>query len=332
MRTICVGLGRGPHIAALRRRNPGPGEIAIKTEASLISAGTELHYISKLRNGVERFPLGYCAAGYVSSVGDPTGGDLAGRRVIAIGWQQAIHAEHIVVNKRLVVPLPDDVSFQEGVFAGLAATGVHAVHRANQEGEERVLIIGLGLVGQLVAQIARPLSSKVVGLEPIQSRREIAAKCGIDAVYAGFADLPDGRFDRIYFCISGEATLAIQNAVSRMTRMADLQPRGVIVAVGRFDAKVSFAPEMGNVDFRYASRCGTGYRHPDYERGIIDLRPPSGEDTVDGNLRTALQLIAESRLDIRSLLSHEIPFDSAAEAYKLLMEDNTALGVVLRYS
>jgi len=332
MKAVCVGLGWGPHLATLQERDPGLGEVAIKTAASLISAGTELHYISRMRSGTERFPLGYCAAGCVLSVGDPTGDALSGRRVIAMGWQQAIHAERIVVNKRLVVPLPDTVSFQEGVFAGLAATGVHAVHRATQEGGERVLVVGLGLVGQLVAQLARPLSSKVVGIEPIQNRRETAIRCGIDAVYGDFADLPDGRFDRIYLCISGEATSVIQNAIDRIARMADLQPRGVIIAVGRFEGKVSFEPEMGNVDFRYAARCGTGYRHADYERGAIDFRPPDGEDTVDGNLRMALRLIANGRLDTRNLLSHEMPLDNAAEAYKLLEEDNTALGVVLRYS
>jgi NADPH:quinone reductase len=333
MKAVVVGNGRGVHVSRMPCPVLGPGQIEIVVRRSLVSSGTELHYSDTMRQSRELFRLGYCAVGEVTALARDVAGPRVGSRVLAMGWQHATHSERICVPQRLVVELPAGLDFDSAVFGGLAATALHATHRGRHRGGERTLVVGLGLVGQLVAQCVRRSSSFLAVADRVPMRCRIACETGADEVFA--LDRPSeagaGGFDVVYLCVTGDATGIFARIFPIMARAVDGQPRGRIVCVGRFAASIPFGPELGNVDFRYSARCGAGYRFDPYVAGATDIVPEDGEQTVDANLRQAVEMIATGRIKAKALHTHTVPIAQAADAYALAQRPDQALGVIISY-
>ncbi len=319
---------------------PAPGQVLIKAACSLISPGTELFYLEQAALNGEPRPLGYCSSGYVAGLGAGVAGLAAGDRVIAMGWDYAVHAEQICVPHRLCVKIPEKVPFDRAVFANLAATCLHAVHRARLGQEDRVLVLGAGLVGQLLAQIARGGAALVAVADYVPARLQAAKLSGADAVFnssqaswvsQGMQTTKGRGFNTIFLCCRGEATSSVAQCLDTLTQAPDGQRRGVLVAVGRFRAQVEFSVELGNIDIRYAARCGSGYRDDEYVHGRRDYPPPPGEGAVGDNLRQCLALIASGRINLEHLHTHRLALAAAPGAYDLLRPPGPALGVTLHY-
>jgi threonine dehydrogenase-like Zn-dependent dehydrogenase len=332
----------GPSGIALESVEPPParsGQLAIRAACSLISAGTELHYRDQaLRTGAPQ-PLGYCSTGVVIEVGPGAIGFAPGDRVAAMGWGYALHAEQVAVPFRLCVRLPDGLAFEHAVFADLAATALHAIHRATLHPDDRVLVVGAGLVGLLVAQCARGRSAQVIVADRVPERAAVARRLGVEGLVAGPGTLVEqvraatgGRGpDAVLLCMQGEATELVRDCV----QLLSLAPPGArhrrVVAVGRFSATVDFSVAMGNIDLRYAARCGAGYRDDEFVHGRADVPVPAGEQTVTENLAECVRALAAGTLRAEPLISHRIALDHAPEAYRLLERPEGALGVLLTY-
>ncbi|MEH2193501.1 MAG: zinc-binding dehydrogenase [Nostoc sp.] len=317
------------------------GQIEIRTTCSLISPGTELHYAKEaLKNNTHYF-LGYCASGYVERVGNYVKGFSIGDRVIAMGWGYAIHAERICVPHRLCTVIPDELPFDDAVFANLAATALHAIHRAKLSGSERVLAIGGGLIGQLVAQCAQIYTSDVYMVDCLEGRLKAAQTAGVKKVFnsnkKSFVDsvlaATEGKgVNTVFLCNTGEATSVIADSIKVITTAPDGQKRGTLVCVGRFDAHINFNVDMGNVDIRYAARCGSGYRDDDYTHGRLDYPAPDGEASVSSNIQTCVQLIHDQAIRLDTIHTHRIAFDDALTAYELFKSPDSVIGVTLHYN
>ncbi|MEW6659517.1 MAG: zinc-binding alcohol dehydrogenase [Thermodesulfobacteriota bacterium] len=340
MRAIVADAQGQVRMKDLPAPRPAPGQVLIKAACSLISPGTELYYLEQAAiNGKSR-TLGYCSSGQVAGLGEQVEGLARGDRVIALGWDYAVHAEQICVPYRLCVKIPGKLPFDRAVFANLAATCLHAVHRARLAKRGRVLVLGAGLVGQLLAQIARRSGALVAVADYVPARLQAAARSGADAVFDSSlaswvslaAQATQGRgFDTIFLCCSGEATATLAQCLETLTKAPDGQRRGVLVGVGRFRARVEFNVELGNLDIRYAARCGSGYRDDEYVHGRRDYPPPPGERAVDDNLRRCLTLIASGQINLDHLHTHRLPLSQAPGAYDLLRHPGQALGVTLHY-
>jgi NADPH2:quinone reductase len=87
------------------------------------------------------------------------------------------------------------------------------------------------------------------------------------------------------------------------------------VGVGRFTARVEFSVELGNLDIRYAARCGAGYRDPAYARGLAEVSAPDGEGTVTENLGRALDLVAAGAVRPAAMGLPRVRLADAAAAY-----------------
>jgi threonine dehydrogenase-like Zn-dependent dehydrogenase len=237
--------------------------------------------------------------------------------------------------------VPDGVPFESAVFANLAATALHAIHRGTLGNYgPRVLVVGGGLVGQLVAQCAAVSAKDVILVDKIASRVDAARRCGVQNAFAvesgGLVDLvlkaTSGKgIDVVFLCTHGEGTTLLRECMQIISRYADGNRRGVIVVVGRVSAQVDLSVEMGNVDIRYSARCGAGYRNDDYAHGRLNITAPSGEETVDQNMRECVRLVGEGKLFVEPLISSRLPLSSAASAYQMLSTQQSALGVLLEY-
>src|SRR5690606_9389675 len=115
--------------------DPGPGEILVENRCSLISAGTEIGALKNHRenpdSGIPPRPFGYQSAGRVAALGPSAENRFRiDQRVACMGAGYALHATHVCVPVNLCVPLPDEVSDEDGAFNHLAATALQAIRRA----------------------------------------------------------------------------------------------------------------------------------------------------------------------------------------------------------
>jgi len=319
-----------------------PGAVLVEVHNSLVSPGTELGGWRGLRAKRDRpepnarpKPFGYANAGVVLEVGGGVRDFEPGDRVACMGSGYALHANYAVVPHNLCVHLPRDVTFAQGAYGHLAATALNGLRRGAPEFGEFVAVVGLGIVGQLTAQLYQLAGNYVIGWETIEFRTEIARRWGIhatalagrdDAVAATEA-FTDGRgLDAAVLTFGGQADDAVAAIEQCLKRAPDGHPMGRIVALG--GPRFMYTSTLTNADVRRASRTGPGYHDEAWEYGP-DYPPVLVRWTTRSNLELCIRLISEGRLDVDCLTTHTIPLeDVEAQTSAIIDEPDAILGVV----
>lgn len=347
-----------------------PGFVLVQTAVSLVSAGTErlmvefgeksllgkalarpdllAQVVEKIRrDGVLAtmdavqtrldvpMPLGYSAAGTVIHAGPEVGEFRPGDRVACAGAGFANHAEVIAVPRQLCAALPGSVSFEEAAFATVGAIALHGLRLAELQMGERAVIIGLGLIGQLAAQLARAAGCRVFGVDPLADRCQLAVACGADgAVPPGSA--PEAV--RAWSAGSGADAVIIaadardNGPVELAGRLA--RDRAVIVAVGavglELPRRTYYAKELR---FVVARSLGPGRYDPEYELRGRDYPIGYVRWTEGRNLVAFLDLMARGVIQVGPLITHRFPIEEAPRAYELIAgrRREPFLGVLLTY-
>lgn len=319
----------------------GSGDLLIEVHASLVSPGTELGNAKAARSApdtsVDPVAFGYTNAGITLAVGKDVKGLRVGDRVAAMGWERAYHAEYCVVPQNLCVPIPDSVTFEAASSVHLAATALHAVRRAEPELGENAVVAGLGLVGQLSIQFLNLSGCHVVGLDMLDSRREIAAAGGVGLALSPLDEKLKAKVDEYtagygtdigIIAFGGDATKAFHQIYETLRVQPDTHRTGRIVIVGVASITHGFAGHLGNVDVRSAARTGPGYRDRDWEQGA-DYPIGLVRWSTKRNMEESIRLVSEGRLLIDPLITHRFPLERASDAVDLLVESpGDALGVI----
>ncbi|MBS0394643.1 MAG: zinc-binding alcohol dehydrogenase, partial [Proteobacteria bacterium] len=121
-------------------------------------------------------PTGYSAAGTVIAVGSEVEGFAVGDRVACAGAGVANHAEVIDVPVNLTVKVPDRLGLDAAATVTLGAIALQGVRRAAPTIGEAIAVVGLGLLGQLTAQMLRANGVRVIGVDPDEGRRDLARR------------------------------------------------------------------------------------------------------------------------------------------------------------
>jgi threonine dehydrogenase-like Zn-dependent dehydrogenase len=317
-------------------------EVRIRVNASLISPGTEIASVAGLRATPDLKAsarvFGYANAGEIIKVKGDVKGLKAGMRVAAMGGTGAHHANYANVPVNMVVPIPDCVTYKQAAYACLGATSLQAIRRTVPELGEYGMVLGLGIVGNLAAQLAQISGARVIGWEGFDSRLKIAKKCGIrnfvnfktqDSVEETKKFAAPYGADFAIFAFGGEATAAFESVKSCMKVSADTHAMGRIILVGGCKINVGGGAHSGNLDIRAASRTGAGYKDLKYEYGS-DYPAAFVQFTTQRNLREIIQLIAEKRLIVDPMTTHFMPLEEVGKAADLLIDHpDKAMGIVL---
>lgn len=349
----------------------GRGEVLVRTRASLISAGTERmvmefagkslagkakerpdlvqKVVAKMqRDGVadtlksvfmkldEPLPLGYSAAGEVVAVGSDLAGEFAvGDRVAVAGAGLANHADYNAVPKNLCVALPDNVGFEHGCYATLGAIALNGVRQAGVVLGDRVLVIGLGLVGQLVSQLAAAAGARVCGLDYSPARCALAGKGGAKLTLSPsdkgldgkLRDFTDGRgFDSILICAATDTDGPITNAADWA------RDRATVVLVGKVGTRFPYAAYMKKeLTVKTSRSYGPGRYDPAFEQQGVSYPVGFVPWTERENLGEVVRLMGIGKLNVAMLTTHTFDMDDALNAYSMLKKGGDFLGVVLGY-
>ncbi len=326
------------NVPALQR-----GQVLVENRATLISPGTELGGVKARRENPDPDApprkFGYSSAGVVIDTGEGCEDIAGGLAVACMGGGYAQHSDYVAVPRNLTVPKPDVISFEEAAFAHLGATALHAVQRADLRIGENVLVVGLGILGQISVQFAKIAGTHVAAMDLLEMRRALAERGGADLLLDGSDDDMEmvREFTRGYgldcaiIAFGGDATDVVANVAKMMKVTPDGHPMGRLALVGgaQFQTK-QWPVAVGNMDIRPSSRPGPGYHDVEWEHGR-DYPQVFVEWDTKRNMEETLRFIAEQELDVDMLVTHRLPLDDFSEgAEALVSEPGSALGVILK--
>ncbi|MFF1449046.1 bi-domain-containing oxidoreductase [Streptomyces sp. NPDC058274] len=348
-----------------------PGGVLVRTAYSLISTGTELMKVSEAgmsmlgkarsrpdqvakvmqsvaTNGVPATyrkvmgkldsytPLGYSLCGVVEQVGTGIDDVKVGDLVSCAGNEHALHAELNWVPKNLYARVPDGLAPRHAAFGTVGSIALQGVRRGESQLGDVALVIGLGLIGQLVVQLLTASGVRVVGVDPDPVRCELAERLGAAAcgdptsaaVEAAVAELTGGHgVDQVYLAAGGGSNQPVELA-ARLCR-----DRGRVVDIGKCRLDLPWnAYYEKELDVRFSRSYGPGRYDPEYELEGRDYPIGYVRWTERRNLACFLDLLARGSVDVEPLASHIADFEDAVETYQRLKDgDLKAVAVLFRY-
>ena len=312
---------------------PGLGEARVRAIASAISQGTEMlvyrgqappEMTLDLPTLAGSFALpikyGYASVGRVIDVGAGVDRVAEGDAVFVLHPHQTVYT----VPASMAVPLPSDLDPVLGVFTANVETALNVVHDSPLRLGESAVVFGLGTVGLLVLQLLRMAgAARLVAIDPLPNRRAIAERLGADLALAPGDDVPGqvwaltgGRGADVAVEVSG-APAALQGAIDV------LADEGTAVVASWYGTK-PVALALGERFHRGRLRLRSSQ--------VGHLNPELGP-RWDRARRTAAVLGLLPRLQLAPLISHRLPFDRAADAWRLVDErPDEVAQVVIEYA
>ncbi|MGR3318995.1 MAG: bi-domain-containing oxidoreductase [Candidatus Anammoxibacter sp.] len=266
-------------------------------------------------------PLGYSSAGIVVEVGQDVDEFQPGDSVACAGAGYASHADVVFVPKNLCAMIPRNVSFEDAACATVGAVALQGVRVANPLLGEKIAVIGLGLVGQITAQLLQSSGCMVLGFDMESSRVETAVKLGLDVGVSEIKDV-EKAVNAISKCYGMDAiiiTASTQSSSPIELAGKIARDKGRVVVVGNVGMNVpreSFYRK--ELDLRLSRSYGPGRYDPVYEEKGIDYPFGYVRWTEKRNVETFLELVSRGKLEIEPLITHRFPIEKAETIYGVL--------------
>ncbi|PAU93164.1 dehydrogenase [Aliifodinibius salipaludis] len=342
----------------------GAGKVLIKTQRSLVSLGTEkmlvnfgqANLLEKARQQPEKvkqvidkmktdgikptleavfrkldtpLPLGYSQAGEVIAVGKGVTEFQVGDRVISNGN----HAEVVAVPKNLVAKIPEGVSYDEASFTVVGAIGLQGIRLIKPTFGETVVVLGLGLIGIISAQILKANGCNVIGLDLDPDKVEKARSYGITAINSGQQD-PVKFVEQKTNNVGADAVLITastkSNAVIKQAaNMSRKRGRIVLVGVVGLDIDRSDFYEK-ELSFQVSCSYGPGRYDEEYEQKGNDYPLPYVRWTEKRNFQSVLEAMKKGQLDVESLITERVPLKDYEQIYGD-MDGSDSIASILEY-
>jgi polar amino acid transport system substrate-binding protein len=282
--------------------------------------------------------LGYSSAGTVIASMDTNGLFKPGDRVACGGGGYASHAGVISVPQSLVVKVPDAVSLDLAAFTTLGAIALQGVRQANPRLGEFVCVIGLGLLGQLTAQILKANGCQVFGIDTSPGMVKLAelTSChramlrndpNLDAELDFFTD---GRgFDSVIITAAAQSSDPVELAT------AILRQKGAIVIVGSVPMNIPREPHFYKKELELKISCsyGPGRYDTGYEEEGNDYPYGYVRWTENRNMGAFVRLLENKLIDAKSLITHVIDIEEAEKAYDIVTGavKERSIAILLKY-
>jgi predicted dehydrogenase/threonine dehydrogenase-like Zn-dependent dehydrogenase len=351
-----------------------PGGVLVQSLFSLISTGTEMMKVheaqlsmvgkararpdqarkvldtvaqqgamatyKKVMNRLDSYtPLGYSLCGVVVEVGAGAEEFKVGQLVAAAGNEYALHAEYNWIPVNLCASVPRGVAPEHAAFSTVGAIAMHGMRRAEPQLGETALVIGLGLIGQLMVRLLVAGGVRVVGLDMIEDRGRLAEQAGavlcaapddegLAAISAALDELTSGRgADHVFLAAGGSSNAPVETA-ARLAR-----DRGRVVDIGKTKLDLPWTAYYDKeLDVRFSRSYGPGRYDDRYELEGIDYPAGYVRWTERRNLECFLDLLAREDLEVATLISDTFPMHDASSVYADLSSGALkAVGVLLEY-
>jgi predicted dehydrogenase/threonine dehydrogenase-like Zn-dependent dehydrogenase len=340
------------------------GQVLIETKVSLVSLGTERMLVEfgksnlfqkakqqpdKVKEVVNKIktdglqptinavfnklgqplPLGYCNVGRIIAVGNGVQDLAIGDRVASNGH----HAEYVCVPQNLVVKIPDNVSDDEASFTVIGSIGLQGIRLANPTFGEYFVVVGLGLIGLITAQLLKANGCIVIGFDFDQVKVEKAKSLGIEAVN------PGNGIDQVAYVLSltkyiGADGVIItasnksNDIISQSAKMS--RKRGRIILVGVVGLDISRADFYEKeLTFQVSCSYGPGRYDDEYEQKGNDYPLPYVRWTEKRNFDSILKAISSKIINVESLITERIDLYDYQKIYSKINASNSIASLLI---
>lgn len=301
---------------------PGESELVIETLYSGVSSGTEL---ARLTNNQdighwtgEPYPAGsgYAAVGKIVAAGD----EVTGFRVGDVVFSPVGHASHHRVDSKraLLVKVPDSVLPEDAVYVRFCSVSMTTLRTTTARPGDGVAVFGLGVVGNTAAQVFQASGYEVIGIEPMELRRNLAEACGLRHTLSPDGDLAVGWSEELGSvpCKLVVETSGTAGAVKGATDVAAIGAEIVLVGV----------PWLSSTKFSMSELLQPVFNKTLHIRGGTEWEVPTrptnfARGSVLQNLQHAMNLLARKRINVTPLRSHLLSPEDAESGYLGLLNE-----------
>jgi len=341
------------------------GSVLIKTTRTLVSLGTErmlvefgkANLIDKARQQPDKvkqtldklktdgimptleavfnklgqpLPLGYCNVGKVVAVGRGVTEFQVGDRVASNGN----HAEYVCVPQNLVAKIPDNVSDDEASFTVIGSIALQGIRNLNPQLGENIVVVGLGLIGLVAAQLLKANGCNVIGTDFDQQKVDMANSFGVTAINPGKGVDPVKFVEEYTNSIGADGVLITASAkTDEVIHQACLmsRKRGRIVLVGVIGLNMRrddfYKKEL---TFQVSCSYGAGRYDEDYENKGHDYPFAYVRWTEKRNFQAILGAISNGGLDVKPLITETVDLANYNEIYGD-MRKRGSIASILKY-
>ncbi|MGB9692060.1 MAG: zinc-dependent alcohol dehydrogenase [Candidatus Sumerlaeaceae bacterium] len=317
---IVVNKGR-PVLRAIELGELPERFVRVRVRFSGISAGTELAIIRRSALEPEStLALGYQAVGDVIAAGAGVQQIAQGTVVACYGAPYVCHASFLDVPERLCAPVQTPEPIPEQSFCGLGTIALHAVRLGAPQLGDIVAVVGMGFLGNLVAQLATCAGGRVIAVESHADRRAMAQSTGL-VVQGTWEDLAreiescsEGHGADVAFMVAHACGNDLLEKCVRLLRL-----RGQLVIVGAADAVLPRDALFEKEASLLVSRAGGPGRYDlQYEEGKVDYPYGYVRWTEGRNLREFVRLMSEGRVTVEPLVTTVVSAAQCGEIYSTL--------------
>ncbi|MFZ8847096.1 MAG: bi-domain-containing oxidoreductase [Candidatus Hydrothermia bacterium] len=297
-------------------------DLVIKSIKTLGISETFKRIINKLNT---YGPLGYSISGVV--VESKIDGINEGDYVIGAGGEFALHSEYNLIPKNLILKIPKDINLKEASFSTIGAIALNSIRIAKPEIGETFLVIGLGLIGQIVIRILNLMNIKTIGIDISEYKLNFAKNYAYKLYNANEKNLIKNIYpvDGVILCANDKTGSAIKLACEV------LREKGRIVVVGQSKLLIPYKEfYYKELEIKMSRAYGAGRYDPNYEIKGIDYPESYVKWTINRNLLSFVEILP--KLNLSEIITHEFEFKDALKAYEFLKKEKNYLGVVFKYS
>jgi 2-desacetyl-2-hydroxyethyl bacteriochlorophyllide A dehydrogenase len=304
-------------------------DLLIQSEASFISAGTELSIYTGTEPATKipgtwcYYPskVGYSNVGKVLAKGERVTAFDVGERVFTFAPHVSHHVYHPTSGNlyhSLVVKVPDTLPLEVAATLHMPHVAITALNVASSVLGKKVVVVGLGVVGNLAAQMFQLAGATVIGVDPAKARRGLAQRCGIMNTLVAIEELKE-QVDITVDAV-GHSSIVMQCLKATASF-------GEIILLG--SPRVSVTGDL-NEAFMDIHLRGLQLK------GALEWNRPVyttlNENSQAQNMERVITWLQDGRLNIAPLISHVLPATEAKRAYEgLLYDKDNYTGVVLTW-
>ncbi len=255
-------------------------------------------------------PVVFCGACYQCRAGQsnlcPSGG-LIGRD------RDGGFADLVSVPAANVFSLPEEIGDREAPLIQVLTTCVHAQCMAPIDPGEAVVVIGLGVTGQLHVQLAKAAGAgSVIGMTRSAWKRDLAEELGADAAL----EPGEGANERVLEMTAGRGADLVIETSGRLTALVQA------IALARVGGRI----------LTFGIYTETKAELPFYQLYFKELQILNARAAKGGDYAPSIDLVKSGAVRLRPLISHEMPLDDLGKALGTLeSSDARSMKIILQH-
>ena len=307
----------------------GKNDVLIRTCYSVISAGTELAKLTGLQKVQYPFIPGNRAVGEVIEVGTGVQDFAPGDHV----FSHTPHVSHAKTTK-FCIKVPEGINLCHAPLVGLGLVAMTVLRVGQPELGDRAVVIGMGVVGNLCAQLLKNAGVDVIALDFVDARLERARCCGIahtinpqkHDVQSRVMEMTDEHGVEYVVEATGNPA-AMDIACSVIAKQGEI----ILLGSPRGEHRTDITPLLNSVHLwrehgSIALKGAHEWRYPLYPDGYT-------KHSMYRNAEIFFRMMAEGRINTHDLVTHVLTPDKATEAFDgLLNHKEEYLGVIFDWT